>query len=137
MMNLVAKTPSCVSSSTSVSLGRDIAENKVLGNSLLQMMEQGNLIDSLQQITHEKKLLDNHEKKLFDNHEKKLLDSNEEKFLDKQISSNQSQNQSVIDQGNLITNTKCLLMKAKHPGLEIKEKSVHEELCYSYRSGAT
>ena len=43
----------------------------------------------------------------------------EEKFLDKQNSSNQpnqSQNQSVIDQGNLITNTKCLLIKAKHPG---------------------
>ena len=47
--------------------------------------------------------------------------SYEEKFLDKQNSYNQPnqfQNPSVIDQGNLITNTKCLLVKAKHPGLE-------------------
>ena len=85
------------------------------------------------------KLIDNRKKKLLDSHEKKLLDSHEEKFLDKQNSSNQpnqSHNQSVIDQGNLITNTKCLLIKAKHPGLErIKEKSSHEELCSSDRSG--
>ena len=43
-----------------------------------------------------------------------LLGSEVGKFLDKQNSSNQpnqSQNQSVIDQGNLITNTKCLLIK--------------------------
>ena len=51
----------------------------------------------------------------------KLLDSHEKKLLDKQNYSNQPnqfQNQSVIEQGNMITNTKCLLMKAKHPGLE-------------------
>ena len=80
----------------------------------------------------------------------KLLDNQKEKFLDKQNSSNQPnqfQNQSVIDQGNLITNTKCLLIKAKHPGIErfkeksspwsreIKETSFHEELCSSDRSG--
>ena len=53
--------------------------------------------------------------------EKNLLNSHEEKFLDKQNSSNQPnqfQNQSVIDQGNLITNPKCLLVKVKHLGLE-------------------
>ena len=49
---------------------------------------------------------------------------------------NQSQNQSVIDQGNLITNTKCLLMKAKHPwSREISVNSFNEELCSSDRSG--
>ena len=30
--------------------GRDITENKILGNPLLQMIDQGNLINSLQQI---------------------------------------------------------------------------------------
>ena len=77
--------------------------------------------------SHEKKLLDSHEKKLLDSHEKKSLDSHEEKFLDKQNSSNQpnqSQNQSVIDQGNLITNTKCLLIKAKHPGLKRSRRNL-------------
>ena len=71
--------------------------------------------------------------------QKKLLDNHEEKFLDKQNSSNQpnqSQNQSVIDQGNLITNTKCLLIKAKTSwSRETKEKSFHEKLCSSDRSG--
>ena len=65
--------------------------------------------------------VDRRKKKLPDSLEKKLLNSHEEKFLDKQNYSNQpnqSQNQSVIDQGNLITNTKCLLIKAKNPGLE-------------------
>ena len=65
--------------------------------------------------------------KLLDNHEKKLLDSHGEKFLDKQKSSNQpnqSPNQSVIDQGNLITNTKCLLIKAKHPGLKRSRRNL-------------
>ena len=79
----------------------------------------------------QQKLLDNHKKKLLNNLEKKLLNSHEEKFLDMQNSSNQpnqSQNQSVIDQGNLITNTKCLLIKAKHPGLS-------RELCSSDGSG--
>ena len=73
------------------------------------------------------KLIDNRKKKLLDSHEKKLLNSHEEKFLDKQNSSNQpnqSQNQSVIDQGNLITNTKCLLIKAKHPGLERSRRNL-------------
>ena len=58
---------------------------------------------------------------LLDNLKKKLLNSHEEKFLDKQNSSNQPnqfQNQSVIDQGNLMTNTKCLLIMVKHAGLE-------------------
>ena len=47
---------------------------------------------------------------------------------DKQNSSNQpnqSQNQFVIDQGNLITNTKCLLIKAKHPGLKRSRRNIH------------
>ena len=64
--------------------------------------------------------------KLIDSN-KKLLDSLEKKFLDKQNSSNQpnkSQNQSVIDQGNLVTNTKCLLIKAKHPGLERSRRNL-------------
>ena len=50
MMNLVARMPSFVSSSTSVSLGRDITENKILGVLLLQKIDQGNLIVFLQQI---------------------------------------------------------------------------------------
>ena len=65
--------------------------------------------------------------KLLDNHEKKLLDSHKEKLLDKQSSSNQpnqTHNQSVIDQGNLITNTMCLLKKAKHPGLERSKRDL-------------
>ena len=60
------------------------------------------------------------QKKLLDSTEKKLLDSHKKKLLDKLSSSNQpnqSQNQS-IDQGNLITNTKCLLIEAKHLGLK-------------------
>ena len=58
------------------------------------------------------------------------VDSHEEKFLDKQNSSNQpnqpnqSRNLSVIDQGNLITNTKCLLIKAKHPGLKRSRRNL-------------
>ena len=77
--------------------------------------------------------------KLIDNRKKKLLDSHEEKFLDKQNSSNQpnqSQNQS-IDQGNLITNTKCLLIKAKHPGLKRSRRNLltKNSVCFSDRSG--
>ena len=56
-----------------------------------------------------------------DNHKKKLLDSHKKKLLDKQNSSNQrnqSQNQSVIDQGNLITRKACLLLKVKRPVLK-------------------
>ena len=43
----------------------------------------------------------------------------------------------MIDQGNLITNTQCLLMKAKETSWprEIKKKSSHEELCSSDRPG--
>ena len=73
------------------------------------------------------KLINNRKKKLLHSHEKKLLDNHEEKYLDKQNSSNQPnqfQNESVIDQGNLITNTKCLLIKAKHPGLEIPGRNI-------------
>ena len=65
--------------------------------------------------------LDSHKKKLLDSHKKKLLDSHKKKLLDKQNSSNQpnqSQNQSVIDQGNLITRKACLLLKVKRPVLK-------------------
>ena len=68
----------------------------------------------------------------------KLLDSHKKKLLDKQNSSNQpnqSQNQSVIDQGNLITNTKCVVKGETSRSQEIREKSSHEELCSSDRSG--
>ena len=81
------------------------------------------------------KLIDNRKKKLLDNHEKKLLDSHEEKLLDKQNSSNhpnQSQNQSVIDQGK---HEVFVDKGATSWSQEIKEKSAHEELCSSDRSG--
>ena len=84
-------------------------------------LRQGSLYVTIGQKNWVQKLIDNRKKKLLDSHEKKLLDSHEEKFLDKQNSSNQpnqSQNQSVIDQGNLITRKTCLLLKAKHSGLE-------------------
>ena len=48
------------------------------------------------------------------------IDSHKKKLLDKENSSNQpnqSQNQSVIDQGNLITREACLLLKVKRPVL--------------------
>ena len=42
----------------------------------------------------------------------------------------------MIDQGNLITNTKCFFDKGETSwSREIKEKSSHEELCSSDRSG--
>ena len=44
----------------------------------------------------------------------RLFDSLEEKFHT-QRSPNQSQNQSVIDQGNLIARKMCLLLKVKRP----------------------
>ena len=50
MMNLSARMPSVVSSSTSSSRGRDVTENKILGDRLLQMIDQGNLINSPQQV---------------------------------------------------------------------------------------
>ena len=102
-------------------------------------LRQRSLYVTIGQKNWVQKLIDNRKKKLLDSHEKKLLDSHEEKFLDKQNSSsqrNQSQNQSVIDQGNLITNTKCLLIKAKHPGLKRSRRNLlNEELCSSDRSG--
>ena len=94
-------------------------------------LRQRSLCVTIGQKNWVQKLIDNHEKKLLDNHEKKLLDSHEEGFLDKQNSSNQP-NQSVIDQGKLITNTECLLLKVKRPVLK---RSRREELCSSDRSG--
>ena len=64
---------------------------------------------------------------LINNQKEKLFDSHEEKFLNTQHSPNQpnqSRNQSVIDQGNLTTNTKYLLMKAKRPVLKRSMKNV-------------
>ena len=49
-MNFVARTPSFVSSSTSVSPGRDVTEKTILGILLLQKIDQGNLIILLQRI---------------------------------------------------------------------------------------
>ena len=74
-------------------------------------------------------------RKLIENQKGKLLDNQKEKLLDKQNSSNQpnqSQSQSVIDQGNLITRKTSLLLKVTQ---EISVKSFHEELCSSDRSG--
>ena len=62
--------------------------------------------------------------KLINNQKEKLFDSHKEKLLDKQNSSNQpnqSQSQSVIDQGNLITRKACLLLKVKRPVLKRSE----------------
>ena len=50
LMNLIARTPPVVSSSTSLSPVKRYYRKKVLGNPLLQMIDQGNVIDSLQQI---------------------------------------------------------------------------------------
>ena len=44
MMNLIARTPSFVSSSTSVSPGRNITDIKIHGNQLLEKIDQGNLV---------------------------------------------------------------------------------------------
>ena len=49
MMNLNARMPSVLSSSTS-SPGRNVTENKILGDLLLQMIDQGYLINSPQQV---------------------------------------------------------------------------------------
>ena len=118
MMNLIARMPSVASSSTSVSQGKRYYGKQDPWKFVVADDRSGQL-DRLSSTDYSKKLLDNHEKK--------LLDSYEEKFLDKPNSSNQpnqSKNQSVIDQGNLITNTKCLLMKAKHPGLERSRRNL-------------
>ena len=58
MMNLIARTPSVVSSSTSLSPGRDITENKILGSPLLQMVDQGNLIDRHHQVIQKRIMVD-------------------------------------------------------------------------------
>ena len=50
MMNLSAKMSSFVSFSTSVNPGRDVTENRTFEDPLLQMIDQDNLINSLQQI---------------------------------------------------------------------------------------
>ena len=58
---------------------------------------------------------------LINNQKEKLFDSHKKKLLDEQNSSNQpnqSQRQSVIDQGNLITRKTCLLLKVKRPVLK-------------------
>ena len=118
MMNLIARMPSVASSSTSVSQGKRYYGKQDPWKFVVADDRSGQP-DRLSSTDYSKKLLDNHEKK--------LLDSYEEKFLDKQNSSNQpnqSKNQSVIDQGILITNTKCLLMKAKHPGLERSRRNL-------------
>ena len=44
MMSLIARTPSFVSSSTSVSRGRNITEVKIHGNQLLEKIDQGDLV---------------------------------------------------------------------------------------------
>ena len=58
-------------------------------------------------------LINNQKEKLFDGHKKKLLDEQ-----NSSNQHNQSQSQSVIDQGNLITRKPCLLLKVKRPVLK-------------------
>ena len=58
-------------------------------------------------------LINNQKAKLFDNHKKKLPNEQNSSNLP-----NQSQSQSVIDQGNLITHKMCLLSKVKRPVLK-------------------
>ena len=50
VMNLSARMPSVVSSSTSLSRRSDVTESKIFGDLLLQMIDQGNLINSPQQV---------------------------------------------------------------------------------------
>ena len=76
---------------------------------------------------------------LINNQKEKLFDSHKKKLLDEQNSSNQpnqSQSQSVIDQGNLITRKTCFVVIGETSrSQEIDMKSFHEELCSSDRSG--
>ena len=68
----------------------------------------------------------------------RLFDSLEEKFNTQRSPNqpNQSQNQSVIDQGNLRTRNVCLLLKGETShSHEIDEKGLHKELVSSDRSG--
>ena len=55
---------------------------------------------------------------LINNQKEKLFDSHKKKLLDEQSSSNQSQSQSVIGQGDLITRKACLLFKVTRPVLK-------------------
>ena len=58
---------------------------------------------------------------LINNQKEKLFNSHKKKLPDEQNSSNQpnqSQNQSVKDQDNLITRKTCLLLKMKRPVLK-------------------
>ena len=68
----------------------------------------------------------------------RLFDSLEEKFNTKRSPNqpNQSQNQSVIDQGNLRTRKVCFVVKGETSrSHEIDEKGFHEKLCASDGSG--
>ena len=68
----------------------------------------------------------------------RLFDSLEEKFNTQHSPNqpNQSQNQSVIDQGNLRTRKVCLLLKVKRPvPMRSMKKGFHEKLFVSDGSG--
>ena len=68
----------------------------------------------------------------------KLFDSLAEKFNTQRSPNqpNQSQNQSVIDQGNLKTCKMFLLLKVKRPvPMKSMKKGFHAKLCVSDRSG--
>ena len=64
-------------------------------------------------------LINNQKEQLFDGHEEKLPDEH-----NSPNQPNQSQNQSVIDQGNLITRKTCLMLKVKRPALKRSMKHV-------------
>ena len=64
-------------------------------------------------------LINNQKEKLFQQSQEEV--SRQAKFFQP---TQPIQNQSVIDQGNLITNTKCLLIKAKHPGLDRSRRNL-------------
>ena len=76
---------------------------------------------------------------LINNQKEKLFDSHKKKLPDEQNSSsqpNQSQSQSVIDQGNLITRKMCLLLKVKRPVLKRSVWNLFtKKLCSSDWSG--
>ena len=68
----------------------------------------------------------------------RLFDSLKEKFNTKRSPNqpNQSQNQPVIDQGNLRIRKVCLLLKVKRPvPMRSMKKGFHEKLCVSDGSG--
>ena len=72
---------------------------------------------------------------LINNQKEELFDSHKKMLPEEQNSSNQpnqSQSQSVIDQGNLITRKACFVVKGETSrSQEIDVKSFHEELCAS------